>query len=267
MCRDFEHGYIASCPDCQYNKSTTNKPYKLLHPLHLPDQRGDSVAIDFIGPLPGNEGKSSIATFTDHLGNDIQIVTTHTDITAEELAYLFFDKWYCENGLLLNIISDRDKLFVSQFWRALHKLTGVKLKMSTKYHPEMDGLSECTNKTVNQDLHFHVKCNQKEWVRVVPWVRFDLMNTVHKSTGFTPFQLHMGRSPWLIPPLAPVTTSATVTEVDAWHVIRQLEIDVMDAQDNLLHAKISQSMQANKHCLTDFPFKIGGRMRLSTVHC
>lgn len=76
----------------------------------------------------------------------------------------------------------------------------------------------------------------------------------------------MGKSPQVIPPLAPVTTSATVTEVDPWHVIHQLEINVMDAQDNLLCTKISQSMQANKHGLTDFPFKIGGCMRSSTVH-
>lgn len=79
----------------------------------------------------------------------------------------------------------------------------------------------------------------------------------------------MGRSPQVIPPLASATTSVAVTEVDVWHVIHQLEIDVMDAQNNLLHAKTSQSMQANKHRstdLTDFPFKIGGCMRLSTVH-
>lgn len=54
-------------------------------------------------------------------------------------------------------MSDRDKLFVSQFWKALHKLTGVKLKLSTAYHPETDGSSEHTNKTVNQALRYHVE--------------------------------------------------------------------------------------------------------------
>jgi len=45
---------------------------------------------------------------------------------------------------------------------------GVKLKMSTAYHPETDGSSERTNKTVNQALQFHVECNQMGWVRALP---------------------------------------------------------------------------------------------------
>jgi len=65
-----------------------------------------------------------------------------TDIMAEDLALVFFNNWYCENGLPKEIISDRDKLFVSKFWQALHKLTGVKLKLSSAYHPETDGSSE-----------------------------------------------------------------------------------------------------------------------------
>jgi hypothetical protein len=78
---------------------------------------------------------------TDRLNADIQIVPTRTDITATDLAAIFFDRWYCENGLPLEIISDRDKLFMSKFWTALHKLTGVKLKMSSLYHPQTDGAS------------------------------------------------------------------------------------------------------------------------------
>jgi len=119
MCQDLKHGYIASCPDCQWNKSTTNKLYGPLHPLLIPDQQGDSVAINFIGPLPEDKGKNCIIMFMDRLGSNIQLVPTWTDITAEDLPYLFFDKWYCENGLPADIISDRDKLFMSRFWKAL----------------------------------------------------------------------------------------------------------------------------------------------------
>jgi transposase InsO family protein len=85
--------------------------------------------------------------------------------SVDELAHLFFTGWYCENGMPLELISDRDKLFVSQFWRALHKLTGIKLKLSTAYHPQTDGTSERTNKTVNQCIRYHVERNQKGWVR------------------------------------------------------------------------------------------------------
>ena len=96
---------------------------------------------------------------------DVQIIATRTDITAEELAVIFVDHWYCRNGLPLEIILDRDKLFVAKLWKALHKLTGIKLKSSTAYHPETDGTNECTNKTVNQCLHFHVDRIKKDGKR------------------------------------------------------------------------------------------------------
>ena len=80
----------------------------------------------------------------------------------------FFDKWYCENGLPSDIISDRDKLFVSKFWKVPHKITGVKLKMSTAYHLQADSASEHTNKTVNQCLQYHVEQNQLGWVCALP---------------------------------------------------------------------------------------------------
>ena len=107
MRKHLEDAYVPSCPECQHNKSRSNKPFGPLHPLPIPEQQGDSVAIDFIGPLPLDNGFNSIITFTDRLNSDLQIVPTTTTLTAEGLADIFFDKWYCENGLPLEIISDR----------------------------------------------------------------------------------------------------------------------------------------------------------------
>jgi hypothetical protein len=116
MRRDLETSYIPSCVDCLRNKSSTKKPASPLHPLPIPDNRGDSVAIDFIGPLPLDEGFDCILSMSDQLGSNVRIIPTRTDITAEDLALLFFNHWYCENSLPSDIVSDRDKLFLSKFW-------------------------------------------------------------------------------------------------------------------------------------------------------
>lgn len=71
MRKDLETAYIPACADCQRNKSSTTKPIGLLHPLPVPDDRCDSVAIDFVGPLPADEGYDSLVTFTDQLGSEI----------------------------------------------------------------------------------------------------------------------------------------------------------------------------------------------------
>ena len=259
MHKELELAYVLSCPKCQCNKSSTSKPIGPLHPLPIPEQCRDSVAIDFIGLLPKDGNFDSIVTFTDCLGSDIQIVPTHFNLTAEKLADLFFNWWYCDNGLPLEIISDCDKLFMSTFWKALHKLTGVKLKMSTAYHLETNGSSEQSNKTIIQSIRFHVKHNQQGWVQALPQICFNIMNTTNKSTGFSPFQLRMGCSPRIIPPLLPNPLKDNKALL-ARTILEQLAHDVWEAQDNLIKAKISllQLWKTSRlNCQSSFRFLMG----------
>jgi RNase H-like domain found in reverse transcriptase/Integrase zinc binding domain/Reverse transcriptase (RNA-dependent DNA polymerase) len=266
MRTDLEHGYIPSCIECQRNKSTSHKPTGPLHPLPVPDDRCESVAMDFIGPLPTDEGHDCILTISDRLGADVRIIPTSIHLTAPQLAVIFFDHWYCENGLPLEIVSDRDKLFMSAFWKHLNIITGIKSKASSSYHPQTNGTSERTNKTVNQCIRFHVERNQKGWVRALPRIRFHIMCTVNKSTGFSPFHLRFGRSPRILPPLLPLPPNPSRDHIDARHIIEDLQIDVADARDNLMLAKISQAHFANPNRAPDFPFKTGQKIMLNTLN-
>jgi hypothetical protein len=163
---------------------------------------------------------------------------------------LFFNNWYCENGLPKDIISDQDKLFVSKFWRTLHKLSGVKLKLSSAYHPETDGTSKRSNKTINQCICYHIHRNQKGWVHALPRIRFDIMNSVNASTGFSNFQIRLGLLPHMIPLIILDTVtnprSNTAEALCAHNFITSVETDVVEAKDNLLQAKVFQTYYANQ---------------------
>ena len=269
--RDLENLYVPSCDACQRNKTLNVKPVGPLHPLPVPDARGDSVAIDFVGRLPEDDSFDCIATMTCRLGSDIRVVPCRTDISAEDFAVLFFTHWYCENGLPRDIVSDRDKLFVSRFWKALHRLTGVKVKLSSAYHPETDGGSERTNRTIIQMLRYHVTRQQRGWVSALPLIRFQLMNTVHASTGFTPFQLRLGRSPRLIPPLFDSDARAAAAEFglsaeQARALLQRIDTYSMEAQDNLFLAKSNQALYADAHRSPEVPHCVGDHVLLSTFH-
>lgn len=238
MCHDLETAYIPSCVKCQRNKARTMKPTSPLHPLPVPDTRFDTVALDFISPLPVEDSFDMILTITDTLGADIHIIPIKSTITVPKVATVLFNEWYCENGLMLNLISDHDALFTSEVWQELHKLTGVRLQMSTAYHLETDGSSKCTNKTITQAIWYHVDINQKGWVKTLPCVRFAIMNMVNASTGFTPFQLKTGQSPRLIPPLAPIASDMTPAQISAQEVIDYINLNVSQAQDALVAVKI-----------------------------
>ena len=265
MWQDLMEAYILACVACMHNKSPTTAPAGPLHPLPVPDGRGDSVVIDFIGPLPEDQGFNMLVMMTDHLGADIGLVPCCTSITAQQFASLFFDHWYCKNGLPQEIVSDHDKLFMSRFWKSLHQLTGVKLNMLSAYHPQTDGTSKCTNKTVNQCIQFHVEHNQKGWVRALPRVRFHIMNSVNASTGFSPFQLHLGHSPRLVPPLSPQENDDPAS-FDTVSFLSRLEMDVLEAQDNLLAAKTQQAHAANRHRIPEPRYNVGDKVVLSTKH-
>lgn len=65
MWRDLESTYIPACAECQCNKGPTSKAKGLLHPLAIPDNCGDSVCLNFMGPLPEDKGHNCILTIMD----------------------------------------------------------------------------------------------------------------------------------------------------------------------------------------------------------
>ena len=92
--------------------------------------------LGFHGSLPEEGGKDTILTMTDLLGAEVWLAPIHSTATTVEVTVILFNEWYCKNRLMRQIITNRDALFTSELWTVLHKLTGVKLKMSTAYHPQ-----------------------------------------------------------------------------------------------------------------------------------
>jgi hypothetical protein len=77
----------------------------------------------------------------------------------------------------------------------------------------------------------------------------------------------MGHSPRLIPPLVAPTVPITDTDkLAATSLIKHIALNVSEAQDNLLMAKITQSEFANKHRSDEVVYAVGDKVMLSTKH-
>ncbi|GAA5982141.1 hypothetical protein JCM11641_000600 [Rhodosporidiobolus odoratus] len=233
--------YCASCDSCQRHKSSTQKRQGAHHALPVPVKLFADVAMDFVGPLPKSGGKDMLLTVTDRLSGYTRLLTCMSTDSAKEIASVFFDGWVRLFGPPERIVSDRDKLFTSRFWRSLHKRMGSKLQMSTAFHPETDGCSERTNKTAVQVLRTMVSWRQTDWGSHLSSTEYAINSVQNVSTGKAPFELVLGFLPRLNPlPTEPLSGVLTVEEMLADRAAK-----LQEAQDTLWGAKVQQGVQTN----------------------
>lgn len=127
---------------CQRNKTTSLHPVGLLQPLPVPTQVWEDIAMDFIEGLPRVNGKIVVLTVVDRFSKYVQFTPLAHPYTATSVARTFFTDIVCLHGLPATIISNRDPIFTSHFWKELFHLSGVSLHMSTAFHLQSDRQSE-----------------------------------------------------------------------------------------------------------------------------
>ena len=104
--------YVSSCELCQRNKGNNQKPAGLLQPLETPKQCWEQISMDFIVQFPVTKaGHDAIVVFVVWLTKRVHFVSTHTTITAPEVAKIFFNNILWLNGLPKTIISDRFEIY------------------------------------------------------------------------------------------------------------------------------------------------------------
>ena len=201
------NNYIRSCSTCQWDKSSTQAPVGFLHPLPVPLDRFSDISMDFIGPLPNSRGFDTLFVVTDRLTGYMKVEPTLQIATAKDIADLFHRTWYRQFGLPRAIVSDRDKLFLSKFWKELHRLLNVKIKLSTAYHPETDGAMERANKTIIEALRHYVNQRQTDWAKHLTHVESVFNNSISAATQHAPNDLLYGTTVRLFPNIAtPIQT-------------------------------------------------------------
>ena len=103
------------------------------------------ISVDFITKLPMVAGKDAILVVCDRLSKMTYFVATTEGITAEELVRLFRDNVWKLHGLLESVMSDRGLQFAAELTKKLNRMLGIQTKLSTTFHPQTDGQTECMN--------------------------------------------------------------------------------------------------------------------------
>ena len=140
-------------------------------------------------------GKSVILSVVDRFSKYCHFIPLAHPYTAETVVQAFFADIVRLHGVPQSMVSDRDPVFTSTFWRELMRLMGTKLHMSSTFHPQSDGQMEAANRVIIMYLRYFTGDRPRQWLRWLPRADY-IYNMAYQSLlRETPFRVEYGRDP------------------------------------------------------------------------
>jgi hypothetical protein len=189
--------YVEGCDTCQRSKPINQNPLGTLQPLELPKSPWQHISVDMIVKLPPSQGHNSILVVVNTLTKQAHFIPTTEKITSPKLAELFLAHIWKLNGTPETVVSDRGAVFASKFMKGVYDALGIRMQLSTAYHPQTDGQTERVNQMVEGYLRTYCSFRQHDWAKLLPMAEFAYNNSHHSSIGMSPFFVNHGRNPTL----------------------------------------------------------------------
>ena len=188
--------YVLRCESCIKAKLVFRRgEYK---PLPIARKPWEHVSMDFIMALPRTQRhKDSIMEVVHRFSKMAHFIACAKVDDATNIARMYFVEVVRLHGVPRTIVSDRDNKFLSSFWNTLWRLLGTKLCFSTSHHPQTDGQTEVTNKTLGSILRTLVSKNLRDWDLKLSHAEFSYNKNPSCSTKYSPFECVYGVNPLL----------------------------------------------------------------------
>lgn len=149
-------------------------------------------------------------------------------------------------------MSDRDTVFLSEFWQELFKLQGCALHTSTTYHPQSDGQTEVVNRCVETYLRCMTGDKPFMWVKFSPLAEYWYNTNFHTATQMTPYEIVYGQTPPVHLPYLPGESKIQVVA----KCLEERENTLLILNFHLTRAQLRMKQHADKH-RSERTFEIG----------
>lgn len=136
--------YVAACPICSRNKSSSHSLAGLLQPLLVPQCPWSDITLDFIAGLPHSEGTTIVLTVVDIFSKMIHFIPMPKLPKAKETAEALLKNVFFYICMVSHrdVVSDRKPQFISRFKGALISLIRPTVSLTSAYFPQSNGQME-----------------------------------------------------------------------------------------------------------------------------
>ena len=150
--------------------------------------------MDLIGPFDrSTQGYRFVLVLVNYATRYPEAVPLR-NISAKSVAQALF-QIISRVGIPKEILTDQGTLFMSRTLRELYELLGIQSIKTSMYHPQMDGLIERFNRTLKSMSRKFVHDDSLNWDKWLVSLLFAVREVPQSSTGFSPFELLLGRKP------------------------------------------------------------------------
>lgn len=129
----------------------------------------------------------------ESLNKSSYFILVKSAYSAEDYARILIDENVGLHGISLSIILDWGEQFTSRFQRSFQKEFVTKLKLSTTFHPQMDGQVERTIQTLEDILRASVIYFKGNWDKHLLLIEFSYKKSYHSSISMAPYEPLYGR--------------------------------------------------------------------------
>lgn len=177
---------IQRCAICKESKPATVPTVPIMGKQKLADHPWQIIAMDYIGPLPKSKsGNIHLLVIQDLFSKWCQLHPVRR-IEAGNLCKILREGWFLRNSIPEIVLTDNASTFLSKEFKALLEQHGIRHWTTSRHHSQGNPV-ERLNRSINAAVRTYCQKDQRSWDSKIADIEHVFNNTVHSSTGLTPF--------------------------------------------------------------------------------